>query len=102
MTTRTTRSGRVIQQAPVWIKAIETGMVNAATSSYYASLDEIEQSEVIGISMVENEYVEYANVGAELAGGFENTAEIKPMKYKQAIKGPDAEAWKVKINNEHD
>ena len=101
-TTRTTRSGRVIQQARAWIRVIETRMANAATSNFYASLAEIEQSEVIGISTVENEYVEYVNVGAGLGGGFENTAELKPMKYEQAIKGPDAEAWKVKIDNEHD
>ena len=48
-TTRTTRSGRVIQQAPAWIKAIESRMANAATSNYYASLAKIEQSEVSGI-----------------------------------------------------
>ena len=64
----------------------------AATSNYFASLAEIEQSEVMGISMVENEYVEYANVGAGVGGGFENTAELKPMKYEQAINGPEAEA----------
>ena len=29
-------------------------------------------------------------------------SELKPMKCKQAIKGPDAEAWKVEISNEHD
>ncbi len=101
-TTRTTRSGRLIQQAPAWIRAIETGMANAATSNYYASLAKIEQSEVIRISMVENEYIEYVNVRAGLGGGFENTAELKPMKYEQAIKRPDNEAWKVEIGNEHD
>ncbi len=52
--------------------------------------------------MVENEYVEYANVGVGPGGGFENTAKLKPMKYEQAIKGPDAEAWKVEIDNEND
>ena len=52
--------------------------------------------------MVENEYVEYDNVGAGVGGGFENTAELKPMKYDQAINGPEAEAWKAEIENEHD
>ena len=61
-TTRTIRSGRVIQQALAWIRAIETKRSNAATSNYYASLAKIEQSKVIGISMVENEYIEYANI----------------------------------------
>ena len=102
----TTRSGRVIQQAPAWIRAIETGMANtaisAATTNYFASLAEIEEDEVLGFAMVENEYVEYANVGAGVGGGFENTAELKPMKYDQAINGPEAEAWKAEIENEHD
>ena len=101
-TTRTTRSGRVIQQAPAWIRAIETGMANAATRNYYASLARIEQSEVIGTLMVENEYVEYTNVGAGLGGGFENTAKLKSVKYRHAIKGPEAESWKVKIHNDYD
>ena len=102
----TTRSGRVIQQAPDWIRAIETGMastaISAATSNYFASLAEIEEDEVLGFAMVENEYVEYANVGAGVGGGFENTAELKPMKYDQAINRPEAEAWKAEIENEHD
>jgi len=51
--------------------------------------------------MVENEYVEYVNVGAEVGGSFDNTAELKPMKHEQAINGPNAEAWKAEIDNEH-
>ena len=45
-TTSTTRSGRGIQQAPVWIRAIDTGIANTTTSNYYTSLAKIEQSEV--------------------------------------------------------
>jgi hypothetical protein len=56
----------------------------------------------MGVAMVENEYVEYANVGAGVGGGFENTAALKPMKYDQAINRPEAEACKAKIDNEHD
>jgi hypothetical protein len=32
---------------------------------------------------------EFANFGAVIGEGFENTMEIKPMKYKEAINGPD-------------
>ncbi len=46
-------------------------------------------------------YVEFSNVGAGLGGGFENTNELKPMKYNEAIHGPDGEAWKQEIENEH-
>ena len=75
---------------------------NAAANNYFASLAEIEEDKVLGFAMVENEYVEYANVGAGVGGGFENTAELKPMKYDQAINGPEAEAWKAKIENRCD
>ena len=102
----TTRSGSVIQQAPDLIRAMETGMTNtmvsAAASNYFASLAETEEDKVLGFAMVGNEYVEYANVGAGVGGGFENTAELKLMKYEQAINGPEAEAWKAEIENEHD
>ena len=36
-----------------------------------------------------------------MGSGFENTAELKPMKYNQAINGSDGEAWNVEIDNEH-
>ena len=40
-------------------------------------------------------------VKAGIGGGFENTEELKPMKYKEAISDPDGEAWKVDILNEY-
>ena len=46
----------------------------------------------MGISAVTNKYIEYATVGAGVGGGFDNTAELKPMKYEKAIQGPDGEA----------
>ena len=36
--------------------------ISAAASNYFANLAEIEEDEVLGFAMVENEYVEYANV----------------------------------------
>ena len=95
--TTTTRIGRVIKK-PI---RMDLGL-NEATMNYFASLAELEQAEVLGISAVENQFMEYANVGAGVGGGFENTNELKPMKYEQAINGPDGEAWKIEIDNEHD
>ncbi len=46
-------------------------------------------------------YVKFSNVGAGLGGGFEDTNELKPMKYNKAINGPDCKAWKWEIKNEH-
>jgi hypothetical protein len=40
--------------------------------------------------------MEFTNVGAGIGGGFENTIELKPMKYKDAINGPDGKAWEKK------
>jgi hypothetical protein len=46
--------------------------------------------------------MEFTNVGASIGGGFENTIELKPMKYKEAINGPDGKAREKEIENEHD
>ena len=77
------RSSRVGTETPGWLKAVNTG--TAAAANYYASLAEIEESEIMGISMVTNKYIEYANVGAGVGGEFDNTVELKPMKYEKAI-----------------
>jgi hypothetical protein len=46
--------------------------------------------------------MEFTNMGAGIGGGFEKTMELKPMKYEEAIKGPDGEAWAKEIENKHD
>jgi hypothetical protein len=45
--------------------------------------------------------MEFSNIRASIGGGFENTMELKPMKYKEAINGPDRKAWEKEIENEH-
>ena len=57
---------------------MDTGL-HKATMNYFASLAELEEKEVLGISAVENEFMEYANVGAGVGGEFENTNELKPI-----------------------
>ena len=47
-------------------------------------------------------YVEAANVGVGLGGGFENTLELKVMKYEEDLNGPDGNKWKVEFDNEHE
>jgi hypothetical protein len=37
--------------------------------------------------------MEFVNIGAGIKGGFENTMELKPMKYKKDINRPDGKAW---------
>jgi hypothetical protein len=46
--------------------------------------------------------MEFANVGAGIGGGSENTMELKLMKYNEAINAPDKKAWEKEIENEHD
>jgi hypothetical protein len=43
-----------------------------------------------------------ANIGAGIGGGFENTMELKPMKFEESINRPDGKAWEKEIENEHD
>jgi hypothetical protein len=45
--------------------------------------------------------MEFTNIGAGIEEGFENTMELKPMKYEEAINGPDGKAWEKEIENEH-
>ena len=40
-------------------------------------------------------------VGAAVGRGNENTEELKSMKHKEAINGPDGEAWKGETMNEY-
>jgi hypothetical protein len=46
--------------------------------------------------------MEFANVGAGIGGRFKNTMELNPMKYNEAINGPDGKAWEKEIENEHE
>ena len=50
----------------------------------------------------ESEVMEVNAVGAGIGGGFGNTAELKPMKYKEAMNTPDREHWKEAVEEEHD
>jgi hypothetical protein len=46
--------------------------------------------------------MEFANARAGIGGGLKNTMELKPMKYKEAINGPDGKVWEKKTESEHD
>ena len=71
----TTRSGRVSKKP----HRMDTGL-NEATMNYFASLAELEEKEVLGISAVENEFMEYGNIEAGVGSGFDSTNDLKPMK----------------------
>jgi hypothetical protein len=44
---------------------------------------------------------EYGLVGAGLGGGFDVTTDLHVMKYKQAMKSDDKDAWMKVVNKEH-
>jgi hypothetical protein len=48
-----------------------------------------------------NCFCEFLNVGAGVGGGFENTKELRVMKYDEAVNGPDGVAWKAEVKKEH-
>jgi hypothetical protein len=66
------------------------GVEAAALANYYQCLKDTDGE------------MEFANVGAGIGGEFENTIELKPIKYKEAINRPDGKAREKEIENEHD
>ena len=62
--------------------------------NYHDCLAELDNEEFQANVEVANAYTEFLNIGAGIGCGFKNTSELKPMKYKAAINGPDGEAWK--------
>jgi hypothetical protein len=49
-----------------------------------------------------NEIHELGLIGAGIGGGFVHTSELKVMKYKEAMAGPDKEQWEKAVEDEHD
>ena len=70
------------------VKKFETSDITEAFSSEY-----FDQDDASG---------EINAVGAGIGGGFGNTAELKPMKFKEAMKTPDKEHWLEAVEEEHD
>jgi histone deacetylase 1/2 len=56
------------------------------------------------IDLQETEFIpnEVCCVGAGIGGGFENTNELKVMKFKEAMQTNDAGKWQTAVDEEHD
>jgi len=65
---------------------------------YLGSLADLDVDEVMGVE-VSTENLEVSLVRAGLGGRFANTAELKVMNCKEAMKSKDAEAWKEEVVN---
>ena len=108
----TTRSGRV-SAPPDRLSPTELGnvaqvdtsksvdsLLHEAEQNYYAALRELS---CIGVDLEELRIdAEAGMVGAALGGGFENTAELRPMKYDEAMLTSDAPEWKKSVKEEFD
>ena len=106
-----TRSGRQVRTPKRLIASNEWGQtainymsLNSAEQNYYtalmtASSNEYMPYEVVNIALNINEL---AAVGAGIGGGFLNTSELRVLKYKEAINGPDREHWLKAIEEEHE
>jgi len=97
---RTTRSGRVIRA-----KRYDEYQYYTSEANYYAamcqSLD-LDDSEGESVDNIKEQ--EYAMVGAGIGGGFQNTNELKVMKYREVMATADEEekkGWQDAIDLEY-
>ena len=102
-----TRSGLKTRLQSGWLDLSTGGIIQPTTvamaliQNCHHQLQEIDNDEVKPSTEVANAFIEYSNVGTGTAGSLEHTSELKLMKYNEAINGPDGEAGKAEIENEH-
>ena len=76
-------------------------MLSELEKNYYSSLLELGCATIDKMQDQGNDG-EIASVGAALGGGFVNTAELKPMKYDEAMASPDRLGWIQAVREEFD
>ena len=85
-----TRLGRVVKPLVLYMKEYSTDGVEVALSTmhqnYYIQLCKLNYKEMKNI--------EISAVGAGLGGGFDHTSELKVMKFKEVMNGPESKKWK--------
>ena len=82
------------------VVSIKSGTGNKHTTAFeseamlnsYVFLQEIKEEEIKCNNEVGRAYVKFSNLGAGLGGGFEETNDLKPMKYNETINGRDGKA----------
>jgi hypothetical protein len=98
-----TRSGRIVWANPrvsgnEWTSAAI--QMTQAERNYYSALAEMSNM-AINRMMEFGDETEIGLVGAALGGGFTNTAELIPMKYSEAMAGPDKKNWDKAVEEEY-
>jgi hypothetical protein len=70
-------------------------------TGYYDMCDVVDLNEVALLVMHHMHNSEFANIGAGVGGGFENTKELKVMNYKEVVNGPDGMRWQAEVENKY-
>jgi hypothetical protein len=70
-------------------------------AGYCNMFNVVDLNEVALLAMHHMQASEFANVGAGVGGGSENTMELKVMNYKEAVNGPDGVHWQAEVENEY-
>jgi hypothetical protein len=79
----------------------ETEALAVKQTGYYDMFNVVDLNEVPLLAMHHMQNLEFANIGAGIGGGFDNTKEFKVMNYKEAINGPDGVRWKAEVENKY-
>ena len=104
-----TRSGRIVQPRNqfTYNRLGETGAFTGEELDYYNALSQANTFEPqdpkgndAGAHIAE-QLSEIAGVGAAAGGGFTDTAELKPMKYNEAMQCGDKAAWDEAVEEEY-
>lgn len=100
-----TRSGRVSRPTPKFAYGIfgETRTFTTEEIDYYNALvvlKSFNDTNQAGSKIVDQSY-EVAGVGAGTGNNFGNTAELKPMKYKEAMKCDDKKLWEEAVDEDY-
>jgi hypothetical protein len=79
----------------------ETEALVVKETGYYDMFNVVDLNEVALLAMHHMQASEFANVGAGVGGGFENTKELEVMNYKEAVNGPDGVCWQAEVENKY-
>ncbi len=90
-----------VTASEVDVETVEAGEDALVVKGYYDIFNVVDLSEIALLAMHSMQCTEFANVGAGVGGGFENTKELRVMNYKEAISGPDGKRWKPEVENEY-
>ena len=89
----TLRSGKVVNRG-FTSEIGAAGILTPEEVNYYSIMFKAEEQ------LTESN--QYSCVGAGIGGGFSNTAELRPMKFGEAMQGKDKDKWMQAVREEHE